>query len=117
MPHNMHRSIGTRLIQLSSRMAVKTTGAWTDLGGVYSKFALQCVKSTASSNFSVKLQGTLSTKTTSPFALLTYTQANVSQIVRTTAANPPPIARVRFSSTTFTTGAGKGIQIWLVALP
>src|SRR5258708_22341453 len=110
---------------LSTGMTPKTTGAWLQLDRPYRLFGMRCVAGSAvgTSNFSVKLQGVLSTQKTTgaavgaigayvPTALISYSQANIGQLKASTALLPANV--IRFSSTTFTTAATRSLRIEVV---
>lgn len=127
MPKHGART-GLQTYVLSTGMSPKTTSSWLSLGNAFSRFALRCVRATTvgTSNFSVKLQGSLSTVFSTgaavgaigayvPTALITYTQANVGTLKLSTALIPA--SYLRFSSTTFTTAANRKLRIEVVAVP
>ena len=91
------------------------TGRWVNMGRAYSKFGLQIRKgSTATSNFNLKIKFALSTASTNPETIITYTQANVNTIVASTAGKP--FTCFRWSSTTLA-GATKKLLGYLTATP
>lgn len=107
---------------------VKTTSPWVPLGAAFSKFAMRCVRGTSigTSNWSVKLQGSLSTKNTTgaavgaigaytPTVLIAMTQANVGAVKLSTSTIPA--AFVRFSCTAFTTAANRSLRVEVCAVP
>lgn len=119
---------GIRTLVLSTGMSPKSTGGWKPLGAAYSKFAVRCVRasSVGTSNFTVKVYGNMSTVNTTGAAvgaigayisplITTVTQANVGQIKVSTATIVA--SYVKFSSTVFTTAAGRKLRIELLCIP
>lgn len=91
------------------------TGPWINMGRAYSKFGVQIRKgSTATSNFNVKVKFALTTASTNPETILTYTQANVNTVIASTAGKP--FTCFRWSSTTLN-GATKKLHIFLTGVP
>jgi hypothetical protein len=100
-----------------------STGAtpWLDLNGSYTKFAMQVIRlTTGTTAFTVVLQGTLSTATTNPRQLISYTRATDNSIVKfSTAAGIPPCSKVRAVVSVLggTSGAaGFGVRIYAAAV-
>src|SRR5258708_8460758 len=98
-------------------MTRKRAGGWAALGCEFSKVVLQSVRGTtvATSSFSVTLQGSLSTKSTAPFTLITYTSQNLRTLKMNTTQ--VPVTYVRFRSTKFTTAANRKLDIRIAAVP
>ena len=102
-----------------------STGAtpWLDLGASFTKFGLQCLpKTTGTTAYTVVLQGTLSTASTSPRSLISYTKAADGVTVKfsTGSATLPPVAKIRANVTVLagTSGvAGFGVKIFASAVP
>lgn len=96
-------------IALSTGMTPKSTGTKYHLSAAYSKFSLACQKATsvATSAFTVKLLGALTTSSTAPVTLVTCTSANRIKV----STGGVPVSYVWFSCTKFTTAAGRKLRI------
>lgn len=119
---------GIRTFVLSTGTAAASSGSWVDLKGTYSRFGVRCVRASSigTSNFSVSIRGSLSTKNTTgaavgaigaytPTTLIAYTQANVGKLKLSTAL--VPAAFVKAVVATMTTAANRKLRIELVAVP
>lgn len=113
---------------LSTGFAAASSGSWVALGGGYSRFGLRCVRATSigTSNFTVSLRGSLSTRNTTgalvgaigaytPSTLITYTQALVGKLKLSTGL--VPASYVKAVCTVLTTAANRKLRVELVALP
>lgn len=120
--------VGIRTFVLSTGTAAASSGSWVDLHGTYSRFALRCVRasSVGTSNFSVSLRGSLSTKNTTgaavgaigaytPTTLIAYTQAIVGKLKVSTGLIPAGYVKAVVAS--MTTAANRKLRIELVAVP
>ena len=96
-------------------LIAKSTSSWIRLGGAYKLFALQVAKgsSVATSALTVKLFGALSSASTAPTLLATCTSANRFKL----STGNVPITWIKFSSTKFTTAAGRRLRVEACALP
>jgi hypothetical protein len=106
-----------RLRSTSGGSTISSTGLgpWINMKRAYSKFALQVRKnSTATSNFSFKLTAALSTASTNPETIITYTQANLNTIVISTAGKP--FTCIRWKSTSIV-GVTKKLHAFVTAVP
>lgn len=91
------------------------TGKWVNMNRAFSKFGVQIRKgSTATSNFNLKVKFALTTASTSPETIITYTQANVNTVVQSTAGKP--FTCFRWSSTSLN-GATKKLFGYITAVP
>jgi hypothetical protein len=111
---------GAGIFTLSTGRATTGAGSWIDLKGAYSHFGLQCIRlTTGTTAFTVQLQGTLTTATTNPRVLISYTRAaDNSSLKASTAASLPPVNKIRFNVTVLggTSGAGGfGVKIYASA--
>lgn len=120
--------VGIATIVLTTGQAAKSTGGWIRINTAYSKYALRCCRATSigTSNFSVKLYGTLSTVNTTgaavgiigayvPSVLISYTQANVGTI-KVSTGNLLACC-IKYSSTAMTTAANRKLRVEVLALP
>lgn len=118
MPSNNMAGMGAYRLKTTtggSTISSTGTGPWVSMGRAFSKFGLQIRKgSTATSNFNVKVKFALSTASTNPETILTYTQANVNTVVASTAGKPFTV--FRWSSTTLN-GATKKLHMFLTGVP
>lgn len=117
-----YNGIGTATLLLSSGTTSTGATAWQDLQACFTKFSLQCLKtSTGTTAFTVVLQGTLTTATTNPKQLISYTLATDNSSVKfSTASGLPPCSLIRANVTGIagTSGAnGFGVKIYAAALP
>lgn len=90
MPHMERRLIATT--------SITTTGnnAWVPLPRPMKEFSMQVVRNAASTvAYQMRLQGTLSTRSTSPLTLITSSQNIVSQMKRSTAGQPVTYVRLQ----------------------
>ncbi len=96
-------------------LIAKSTSPWLSLGGAYKLFTLQAAKgsSVATSGFTVKLFGALSSASTAPLLLATCTSA----ARRAISTGNVPVTWIKFSSTKFTTAAGRRLRVETCALP
>ena len=104
-----------RLIATTART---TTGAgsWLTLPAACREFSMQCKKNTAgTSNYTVILDGALSTASTAPYAEITYTQASNNTVVRSTAGRL--VDKVRYRVTVLGGTTAKSLQIHAAAMP
>jgi len=119
---------GIRTIVLSTGVAAASSGSWQGLGASYSRFGLRCVRGTSigTSNFTVSLRGSLSTKNTTgaavgaigaytPSTLIAYTQTSVGKLKVSTGNLPAQY--VKFVVSALTTAANRKLRIELVAIP
>ena len=114
---------GSGIFQLTTGFRATTgAGSWVDLPGAYTFFGLQCIKKASPGNttaFTVQLQGCLSTATTTPRVLISYTQAtDNSSLKASTTATLPPVNKIRYVVTVLggTSGAnGFGVKIFASA--
>jgi len=101
--------------QASKWLTVKTTSKWIPLKGAYKLFTLQAAKGStvATSAFTVKLFGALSSASTAPLLLVTCTSA----IRRAVSTGNVPVTWLKFSSTKFTTAAGRLLRVEAAGVP
>lgn len=113
MDHTGTGTIPVRSTASSTRWLVAKTTRWFNLGGAYKTFTLQCAKGTtvATSAFTVKLYGAVSTASTSPTLLATCTSANRTKFSTGSLA----FNWIKVSSTKFTTAAGRQLRIEVCA--
>ncbi len=117
-----HTNVGTGLIPFSSA-GVTTTGAgsWKALGAAYTKFAMQCVKKTAGTTaYTVLLQGTLTSASTTPRTLISYTLASDTVTVKFSTGTIPPVTSIRYNVTVLggtSAASGFGVKIYACAVP
>ena len=80
-----------------------STGAtsWRKLDGVYSVFTMQSIPSTATTAFSMQLQGTLTTASTTPTDLVAVTALTGAAGVSTVGI---PVTQIRVNSTALSSG-------------
>lgn len=102
-------------IALSTGMTPKSTGSKYHLNAAYTKFTLACQRATsvATSAFTVKLLGALTTSSTAPVTLVTCTSANRIKASTGTIA----VSYVWFSCTKYTTASGRKLRIDAGVLP
>lgn len=118
----MDHGIGTGLIPFSSAGVTSTaTGTWRDLTRAYTKFAMQCVKKTAGTTaYTVLLQGTLTTASTSPKTLISYTLSGDGATVKFSTGTIPPVTKIRYNVTVLggtSAPTGFGVKIYAAAVP
>ena len=119
---------GFSSIVLSTGTAAASSGSWIDLKAPHMRFGLRCVRASSigTSNFTVSLRGSLSTKNTTgaavgaigaytPSTLIAYTQALVGKVKMSTGLVPAQYVKAVVSA--LTTAAGRKLRIELVALP
>lgn len=120
---------GIQTMVLSTGVAAASTATtWIDLKTAYSAFGLRCVRGTSigTSNFTVSLRGSLSTKNTTgaavgaigaytPSTLVAYTQAVVGKTKLSTARVPARYVKAVVS--VLTTAANRKLRIEMVAIP
>jgi len=119
---------GLRTIVLSTGFSAASSGSWKPLGAAYARFAVRCVRASSigTSNFSVSIRGSLSTKNTTgaavgaigaytPTTLMTVTQANVGKLRLSTGLIPA--AYVKAVMVSMTSAANRKLRIELVAVP
>jgi hypothetical protein len=105
-----------------------SSGSWYVLPTGYSRFAMRCCRASSigTSNFSVSLRGSLSTKNTTgalvgaigaytPSTLLTVTQATVGKVRLSTGLVPARCIKAVVVS--MTASAGRTLRIEVAAVP
>lgn len=120
--------VGQPTYLLSTGAAAASSGVWINLHTPYSRFAVRCVAATsvATSNFSVSIRGSLSTKNTTgaavgaigaytPSTLMTVTQATRGKVRLSTGLLPAQFVKAVVVS--MTTAANRQLRIEFVALP
>ncbi len=85
--------------------------AWRKLDGNYTQFGMQSIPSTATTAFSMELQGTLSTNSTTPTALIAVTALTGAAVATTEII---PVAFIRINSTDLSSGS---VVNYVTALP
>lgn len=122
MPKNTRdRTVhGTGTLTLSTGKTSTGAGSWIDLNGSYTKFALQCLKHTSGTTaFTVVLQGCLTTGTTNPKQLISYTRTADNSSVKFSTGTIPPCSKIRFNVSVLggTSGAlGFGVRVYAAAV-
>jgi len=119
---------GSRTIVLSTGFVAASSGSWFALNGAYKSFGMRCVRGGAvgTSNFTVSLRGSLSTRNTTgaavgaigaytPSTLITYTQAIVGKLKLSTGLVPASYIKAVVSA--LTTAAGRTLRVEVVAIP
>jgi hypothetical protein len=119
---------GSRVFVLSTGFAAASSGPWVSLMGGYSRFGVRCVRGTSigTTNFSVSIRGSLSTRNTTgaavgaigaytPSTLITYTQAIVGKLKLSTGL--VPASYVKAVVVSMTTAANRKLRVELVAIP
>ena len=116
MPRGFN-GVGTGTLVLSSGRA--TTGAtpWIDLQASFQKFGMQCVFAAGTTSYTVLLQGTLTTASTTPKQLISYTKAADSVSVKFSTGTIPPVSKIRASVSVIGGNAAKLVRIYATALP
>ena len=107
-------STRSHIDRASATIAMAATGAsaWRRLDGVYTKFAMQSLRATtATTAFSMKLQGTISTASTTPTALVSIAVLTGAAVASTVSM---PLTYVRVYSTSLSSGS---VNNYIVALP
>lgn len=112
----------------SNGFSAASSGSWVDLGASYSRFSARCVRGTSvgTSNFSVSIRGSLTTKNTTgaavgaigaytPSTVITYTQAIVGKLKQSTGLVPARYVKAVLVS--MTTAANRRLRVELVAQP
>jgi hypothetical protein len=120
MPSGLMRYTGTPIFTLSTGRTTTGAGSWMPLGAAYRSWALQCIRTTTGTTaFTVVLQGTLSTATTNPRTIVSYTRSGDNSSVKVTTG-VVPVGLVRYSVTALggTSGPiGFGVRIYATAVP
>lgn len=116
MPRGYTRT-GTQVFLLNNTGATGTgAGSWHDLQGAYTKFSMQCVKKTAGTTaYTVLLQGTLTTASTTPKQLISYTLASDTVTVKFSTGTIPPVTKIRYNVTAIggtSASSGFGVRIF-----
>jgi len=119
---------GSRTIVLSTGFTAASSGSWFALNGAYRSFGVRCVRAGAvgTSNFTVSIRGSLSTRNTTgaavgaisaytPSTLISYSQALVGKLKLSTGL--VPASYVKAVVTALTTAAGRQLRVELVAIP
>jgi hypothetical protein len=114
-------------IVLSTGFAAASSGSWVNLGTAYSRFGVRCIRASSigTSNFTVSIRGSLSTRQTTggavgaigaytPSTLISYTQALVGKIKLSTGLVPAQYVKAVCS--VLTTAAGRKLRVELVAM-
>lgn len=97
---------GSGTIQLSTSATSTGASTWHQLRGSLGHFALQVVYSTGSTAVTVQLQGALTTGTTAPTTIISYTQATASgTIVQSTGTQVFSYIRSNVSTLSTSTGS------------
>ena len=112
----------------TSVFSAASSGPWVNLNAAYRAFGLRCVRGTSigTSNFTVSLRGSLTTKFTTgaavgaiaaytPSTLVAYTQAAVGKLKLSTALVPAQYVKAVVS--VMTTAANRKLRVELVAIP
>lgn len=99
---------GTGSIQLSSGATSTGPSTWHAIRGSYAQWALQVRYTTGSTAITVLLQGALSTASTSPTTLATFTQASNSGTIVQSTLTPTVVTYIRSSVTALSTSTGAG---------
>jgi hypothetical protein len=118
---------GLPTVVLSTGFAAASSGSWFNLGTAYSRFGVRCVRASSigTSNFTVSIRGSLSTRNTTgaavgaiggytPSTLITYTQAIVGKTKMSTGL--VPVQYVKAVCTALTTAAGRKLRVELIAM-